>query len=77
MRHVGTAFRVWPKRVRRLAGQVIAPEMVVTVVTQVYATTPFYRGIEDVRVMYLNIYRIDIKQMGCTSGDFEFEIIDK
>lgn len=74
---VGKVFRVWPRRTKRLAGQVIAPEMVVTMVTQFYAPTPFARGLEEVRAAYLNIYRVDIKRMGCIQGDFFFEILDK
>lgn len=74
---VGKVFRVWPKRIRRLAGQVIAPEMVVTVTTQYYTPTPFYRGWEEVRAAYMTIYRVDIKQMGCVQGDFNFQVLDK
>lgn len=74
---IGKVFRVWPKRTRRLAGQVIVPEMVVTVVTKIYTPTPFYGGWEEVRTAYLSIYQVDIKRMGCIQGDFNYVVLDK
>ena len=74
---MGKAFRVWPKKTKRLAGQVIAPAMVVTVVTQYHQPSPFSLGLDEVRAAYLRIYNIDIKKMGCISGDFNYELLDK
>ena len=70
---IGKVFRVWPKRTRRLAGQV----MVVTVVTKLYTPTPFYGAWEEVRTAFLTIYQVDIKRMGCVQADFNYEVLDK
>lgn len=73
----GKVFKVWPKRTKRLSGQVITPEMVVIVTTKYYTPTPFYNGWEEVRAVYMNMYLVDIKRMGCCQADFNFEVIDK
>ncbi|MBR5043595.1 MAG: hypothetical protein IKX67_10230 [Bacteroidales bacterium] len=72
---IGKTFRVWPKKTIRRSGLVIVPDMVVIVTTQYYAPTPFYRGIDEVREVFQNIYRVDIKKMGCCSGDFNYTVL--
>ena len=41
-------FRITPKRPRRVNGQVITPEMVITVTTRQHCTNPFYNGAVEV-----------------------------
>ena len=37
-------FRITPKRTKRVNGQVITPEMVITVTTRQHCLNPFYNG---------------------------------
>ena len=41
-------FRITPKRTRRVNGQVITPEMVITVTTRQHCLNPFYNGAVEV-----------------------------
>lgn len=68
-------FRVWPKRTKTANGVIITPSMVVTVTTQYQCTTPFSHGMNDVASAYMNLYRCDIKRLGCCSGDFNFQAL--
>ena len=42
-------FRITPKRVKRSNGQVLTPEMVITVTTKSHTTTPFYNGAVEIK----------------------------
>jgi len=54
-------FQVKPKRIKRVNGTVLTPEMVVTVTTQQHTTTPFYNGAKEVQEAYMRIYAFDYK----------------
>lgn len=41
---MGRVFAVRPKRVKRTNGQVLTPDMEITVTTQQYTSDPFYNG---------------------------------
>ena len=42
-------FQVTPKRVKRVNGQVLTPEMTVTVTTAMHTSTPFYNGAKEMQ----------------------------
>ena len=69
-------FRITPKRTRRVNGQVITPEMVITVTTRQHCTNPFYNGAVEVKEQYMRMYQFDYKKAGCSVNDFEFEKLD-
>ena len=48
-------FRITPKRTRRVNGQVITPEMVITVTTRQHCTNPFYNGAVEVKEQYMRM----------------------
>ena len=41
---MGRVFAVRPKRIKRTNGQVLTPDMEITVTTQQYTSDPFYNG---------------------------------
>lgn len=66
-------FQVWPRHARSSNGQIITPEMMVTVSLQYHAPTPFAHGIGDVAEAYRRIYRCDIRKLSCSAGDFNYK----
>lgn len=69
-------FRITPKRVKRSNGQVLTPDMSITVTTKSHTTTPFYNGSVEVKEQYMRIYQFDYKKAGCSVNDFKFEKLD-
>lgn len=69
-------FRITPKRVKRSNGQVLTPEMAITVTTKQHCTTPFYNGAVEIQEQYMRMYQFDYKKAGCSVNDFEFEKLD-
>ena len=70
-------FRITPKRVKRSNGQVLTPDMSITVTTRSsHTTTPFYNGAVEIKEQYMRIYGFDYKKAGCSVSDFEFEKLD-
>ena len=69
-------FRITPKRVKRSNGQVLTPDMSITVTTRSHTTTPFYNGAEEIKEQYMRTYQFDYKKAGCSVNDFEFEKLD-
>ena len=67
-------FRITPKRTRRVNGQVITPEMVITV-TQ-HCTNPFYNGAVEVKEQYMRMYNFDYKKACMSVGDFTYVALD-
>lgn len=50
---MGRVFAVCPKRVKRTNGQVLTPDMEITVTTLQYTSDPFYNGGEgDTRAVH-------------------------
>jgi len=37
---MGNVFKVWPKRTKRVNGQVLTPEMEIIVTTKIYTSDP-------------------------------------
>ena len=69
-------FRITPKRVKRSNGQVLTPDMSITVTTRSHTTTPFYNGVVEIKEQYMRIYQFDYKKACCSANDFEFEKLD-
>lgn len=69
-------FRITPKRTRRVNGQVITPEMVITVTTRQHCTNPFYNGAVEVKEQYIRMYNFDYKKACMSVGDFTYEALD-
>ena len=49
-------FRITPKRIKRANGQVLTPDMSITVTTKLHTTTPFYNGAVEIKEQYIDIY---------------------
>lgn len=69
-------FRVTPKRVRRVNGQVITPDMEVIVTTRMHCSTPFYNGAVELREQYMRMYQFDLKKACMSVSDFTCEALD-
>ena len=69
-------FRITPKRVKRSNGQVLTPDMSITVTTRSHTTTPFYNGAVEIKEQYMRMYQFDYKKACCSVNDFEFEKLD-
>ena len=69
-------FRVTPKRVKRVNGQVITPEMEVTVTTRQHSGTPFYNGAVEVQEQYMRMYQFDYKKACMCANDFTYQALD-
>lgn len=69
-------FQVWPKRMKRVNGTVLTPDMAVTVTTQQHTSDPFYNGAKEVQEVYMRLYAFDYKKACCNKSDFEFKKLD-
>ncbi len=58
-------FQVKPKRIKRINGTVLTPEMVVTVTTQQHTTNPFYNGAKEVQESQQNLLLIAYQRVKC------------
>ena len=68
-------FKIIPKRVKRVNGIVLSPDMVVIVTTKMHTTNPFYNGALEIKEAYMRIYGFDYKKACCYPSDFDFEPI--
>ncbi|MDE5882394.1 MAG: hypothetical protein K2H60_11750 [Muribaculaceae bacterium] len=69
-------FRITPKRIKRVNGTVLTPEMIVNVTTVQHTSTPFYNGAKEVIEAYKHVYGFDYTKACCTQNDFEFLKLD-
>lgn len=69
-------FRLTPKRIKRVNGQVLTPEMSIVVTTRMSTSTPFYNGAEEVKEQYMRMFGFDYKKACCGQSDFEVEKLD-
>lgn len=69
-------FKIKPKRVKRSNGQVLTPDMSITVTTKSHTATPFYNGAAEIKEQYMRMYQFDYKKACCSANDFEFEKLD-
>lgn len=82
---MGRVFAVRPKRIKRTNGQVLTPEMEITVTTKSYTCDPFYNGAKEIQdyngakeiqEQYMRMYQFDYKKSCCSKADFEFKQLD-
>lgn len=73
---MGRVFAVRPKRIKRTHGQVLTPEMEITVTTKSYTCDPFYNGAKEIQELYMRMYQFDYKKSCCSKADFEFKQLD-
>jgi hypothetical protein len=69
-------FKITPKRVKRINGTVLTPEMSITVTTLSHTSDLFYNGAKEIKETYLRIYAFDYKKACCGQGYFEFRKLD-
>ena len=69
-------YRITPKRVKRSNGQVLTPDMAITVTTKSHTTTPIYNGAVEIKEQYMRMYQFDYKKACCSVNDFEFERLE-
>ena len=69
-------FRITPKRVKRSNGQVLTPDMSITVTTRSHTTTPFYNGAVEIKEQYMRMFQFDYKRANCSKFDFDFVKLD-
>lgn len=69
-------FKVWPKRVKRVNGTVLTPEMTIVVTTKIHTSSPFYNGAQEIKETYMRLYQFDYKKANCSQYDFEWEKLD-
>ena len=46
-------FKVWPKRVIRVNGTVLTPEMVIIVTIPMHVSNPFSNGAKEIKEIYM------------------------
>ena len=69
-------FRITPKRTKRVNGQVITPEMVITVTTRQHCLNPFYNGAVEIKEQYMRMYQFDYKKACMSVADFTYQALD-
>ena len=69
-------FRVTPKRIKRVNGTVLTPDMSITVTTLQHTSNPFYNGAKEIKEAYMRLYRFDYQKACCNNNDFEFSKLD-
>ncbi len=69
-------FQIVPKRIKRVNGTVLTPEMAVTVTTAFHTTNPFSNGAKEIQEAYMRLYGFDYRKGGCTPNDFEYRKLD-
>ena len=68
-------FRVTPKRIKRINGLVLTPDMGVIVTTKSHTTSPFNNGATELKEVYMRIYGFDYKKACCFKTDFNVEVL--
>lgn len=69
-------FQIIPKRIKRVNGTVLTPEMIITVTTQIHTSTPFYNGAKEVQETYMHLYNFDYTKACCSVNDSDFKKLD-
>lgn len=65
-------FEVTPKRTVRRNGEVLTPDMSITVTTVSHCNTPFYNGAKELKEAYMRIYGFDYQRACCSASDFTY-----
>lgn len=72
---MGNVFRVTQKRIKRVNGTILTPEMEVTVTTKNFTSNPFYNGAQEIKEMYMRLYGFDYQKANCNQGDFDYKML--
>ena len=69
-------FRITPKRIKRVNGTVLTPDMVITVTTRQHTSDPFYNGAVEIQEQYMRMFQFDYAHAHCSKYDFDFVKLD-
>ena len=69
-------FRITPKRIKRVNGTVLTPDMVITVTTRQHTSDPFYNGAVEIQEQYMRMFQFDYARAHCSKYDFVFVKLD-
>ena len=69
-------FCITPKRIKRVNGTVLTPDMVITATTRQHTLDPFYNGAVEILEQYMRMYQFDYKRANCSKYDFDFVKLD-
>ena len=69
-------FKVWPKRLKRVNGVVLTPEMVIIVTIPMHVSNPFSNGVKEIKETYMRIYQFDYQKANCYPSDFNYKALD-
>ena len=68
-------FKVWPKRVKRVNGTVLTPEMDIVVTTKMSVSNPFYNNAQEVKEAYMRLYQFDYKNSDTFCFNIQFNFL--
>ena len=69
-------FKVKPKRLKKVNGLVLTPEMEVIVTTKINMSDPFSNCAKELKEAYMRLYSLDYEKACCNRGDFDFAALD-
>lgn len=69
-------FKVKPKRLKKVNGLVLTPEMEVIVTTKINMSDPFSNCAKELKEAYMRLYSFDYEKACCSRGDFDFAALD-
>lgn len=69
-------FKVRPKRLKKVNGLVLTPEMEVIVTTKINMSDPFSNCAKELKAAYMRLYGFDYEKACCSRGDFDFVALD-
>ena len=69
------SFMIIPKRIKKTNGQVLTPEMTITITTMSSTSDPFYNGAKEIKETYLRLRGFDYQKANCSKNDFNFKVL--
>ena len=69
-------FRITPKRIKRVNGTVLTPDMVITVTTRQHTSDPFNNGAVEIQEQYMRMFQFDYNRANCSKYDCDFIKLD-
>ena len=68
--------KVMSKRVKRVNGTVLTPEMEIVMTTKIGTSNPFYNEAQEIKDTHMRIYGFNYKKACSYQSNFEFEELD-
>lgn len=68
--------KVMSKRVKRVNGTVLTPEMEIVMTTKIGTSNPFYNGAQEIKDTHMRIYGFDYKKACCGQSGFNYVVLD-